>query len=152
MKALKTLIHETVKAQVKITEDYAKDHLGDYGNLDNFKNDVESSDIAEYIEKNFGSFYAEAEDEILEEFIIESNVFQEQKEEEFVKAKESLINEVDDLTFNLNTEMRNLKHTLNYSKTIETDDFREDVEKIMDFIEDLPKTIENLVKEYKGEK
>ena len=129
---IKELIHQTVK-------NFAEDHVGNY-------------EIGEYIETNFGSIYAETEDEIINEYIVESDIFQEQKEEEFVNAKDSLTNEIEDMVFLLNSEIRQVNHTLRYGKTIDTDDFREDIEKLIDFIQDLPKAVEKLTKEYKGEK
>ena len=138
MKRIIELINEVVKYQVELTEGFAKDHLGDQGSLDTFKNTFDEGLTEEYIRDNFGSIYCGTTEEILEEMIIESKFGQELKEEDSHKKLEEAVELVEGTVSESSGIIGELREYVDYGNEPKYDRLGDVIEKMLDAWAELP--------------
>ena len=150
MKTLVELINEVSKYQVYCTELNAKTHLENEGNLDQFENTCDLYLTEEYIVDSYESFGASDIEEVLQEIVTEEDpiekVIKDRAEEEIYTNRQIADEVVDDLVYGISDILHEAKEFLN-NGTIPSDkhDMNDHWEKLIDFIEDLPTNMNNIM-------
>lgn len=121
-----------------------------FGTAKFFGDNPSNEEISKHIEESYFILEGDDVETIISDAIRDSDavldMMHDQIAEEVESVQDHAIDQVDNLVYDLGAELRSLNHTLKYGKTIDTEDFKDDLEKVLDFIQDLPETVKNLIK------
>lgn len=142
MKALKILIHDMANTASEVTGDYAVDYVGDYGNLKDFKPLYCEKSSEEYIESSYGSMYASDFDEILKETIVESDFFQDARQDFVECLIDDKQSKLEDIVYDNRVLLSEAMSYVKYGAIPSCEsDIKSHIEKLVDIIEDMEKNV-----------
>jgi len=142
MENLKKIIHDLAKTSVEITEDHAKDYLEDYGNLKGFKNTYCEKSAEEYIESSYGSLYSHDFDDILKEGLVESEFFQDAKQDAIKAANDDRESALEDIVFDNKPLLYESMNFVMYDQLPSCEeDMKNHIEKLVDIIMDMQNNV-----------
>ena len=116
MQAFKEALFKIVQDEIQSTIDHAKDHLGDYGNLDSFNPELKIEHYDNLLMAEFGSMWCYSGNEALIEQLKDTDYVEKVIEDTKESIITDIVNELDDLV----PEIATLDDYLKYGRTLST--------------------------------